>query len=167
MNDIYLVQPLADTGCLTNAMVSERFARKSGMDLLDVEPRALWQVVKDQGKPPIIQQVAKFRIDVQGHSVPMWAFVLPGQEEEMILGRAWMDTHDARLEPVRRRIRIGKWQLEVPVFGRKRPHRGIAQRVSTARLVGEEGEQDVISCRVTLEDMQKALQKQKVLESSL
>ena len=165
VNGIHLVQPLADTGCLTNAMVSEQFARKSGMTLLDIEPRALRQVVEEHVRPPIISQVAKFRMDIYGYCAPMWAYVLPGQEEEMILGRVWMDTYDALLEPARRRILIRKWRLEVPVFGRKRPHRGTAQRAAAARLLPEVNTQGVVACRVTLEDVQKALHKQKVLET--
>ena len=45
VNGIHLVQLLADTGCLTNAIVSVQFARKAGMTLLDVEPRRLHQVI--------------------------------------------------------------------------------------------------------------------------
>ena len=38
-------------------------------------------------RPPIISQVAKFRIDIYSYYAPIWAYVLPGQEEEIILGR--------------------------------------------------------------------------------
>ncbi|CAK7275636.1 hypothetical protein SEPCBS57363_006811, partial [Sporothrix epigloea] len=84
--------------------------------------------------------------------------------KELILGRSWMDAYDARLEPANRRSWIGKWDLRVPVFGRKRPHQRTAQRVSAVRLNAEESEAEVLSFRVTLEDVERALRKQKTLE---
>ena len=102
VNGIHLVQLLADTGCLTNAIVSEQFARKAGMTLLDVEPRRLHQVIEERASPSIISQVAKFQMDIYGCLAPAWAYVVPGQEEELILARSWMDAHDARLEPANR-----------------------------------------------------------------
>jgi transposase InsO family protein len=163
----YNVQALTDTGCLTTGLMSEQCAILRGVETVEITPRSLSQVVEPQEgqKRPEISRVARFLMDVRGYTMAIWAYVVPGQEDDLILGRAWMDRYDVRPSPAKDELLIRKWNLRVPVFGRRRPHAGCAQRITAATAARMTREPTVKAWRVTLEDVQRAIHKQKVLET--
>ena len=114
---------------------------------------------------PEISRAARFVMDIAGYETALWAYVVPGQEDDLILGRGWMDRYDIRPSPARNELLIREWGLRVPVSGKRQPRARHAQRITLATAGKMAREPSVKAWKVTLEDVQKAIHKQKVLET--
>ena len=164
VNHTHFIRAFCDSGCLLYAAISERFARKVKAKLIDVQARPLEQFTTSK-EPVVIRQVASFVIDIDGLVNNVYAYVIPGQVDDLVLGNGWMERHDVVIEPRRGKVTIrSPVHLEITSKGSEldrsiKPIHACAIRtiVNRARKQGLSDQVKVFS--VTLADIQKALQR--------
>lgn len=105
VNHTHFIRAFCDSGCLLYAAISERFARKVKAKLIDVQARPLEQFTTSK-EPVVIRQVASFVIDIDGLVNNVYAYVIPGQVDDLVLGNGWMERHDVVIEPRRGKVTI-------------------------------------------------------------
>ena len=95
-----------DCGCLTYAMMSEAFARKTRLPRIPITPRDLAQVnITVKGA---IKSVTFADIDIDGYRKRrVFFFVIPNQDDDVILGKTWMEEEDVTLQPAKGLLHIG------------------------------------------------------------
>lgn len=94
LNKCHSVRALIDDGCSGYATINEKFAQNLRLPMVPIEKRRMTGVLDDNNTT--IQTVTKFCLDVAGLYTPKaWAYVVPGQVEEIILGKPWLKTHGA------------------------------------------------------------------------
>ena len=52
--------------------------------------------------------MAKFQLDIDGFEETVYAYVIPGQSDPLILGKGWLRLHDASVRPARDQILLRK-----------------------------------------------------------
>ena len=97
------ISAFVDSGCLCLATVSPRAAAAANTQLLPISPRPLAQVV-DTDLPPSISTLAVFSLDLDGYKKKTFAYVVPGQSEDLILGKRWLENHDASIRPLQQEV---------------------------------------------------------------
>ena len=45
----------------------------------------------------MIQRIATFKVDINGIEERIVAYVIPGQIDDVIFGKGWMERHDASI----------------------------------------------------------------------
>ena len=105
VNGTISTQAFADLGCLCFALVSEQFVSKKGIDTEGIEPRQLRQV-SNEGKMPEVSKIAMLTVDIDGYPMAIAAYVVPKQEDNIILGLGWMRHWDVELRPARNEMTI-------------------------------------------------------------
>ena len=107
INSILSTRALCDYGCQCFATVSEQYIKKNGLDSSPIKPRPLEQVtiIKEQ---PIIQRIATFEVDINSIKKMIIAYVIPGQIDDVIFGKGWMERHDASIRPAKGEVCIWK-----------------------------------------------------------
>lgn len=95
MNGIKFAPALIDNGCTSYATVNGPLARSLDLPRIRLNiPRRLDGVVRDQGR---ITHATYFDLDVHGHKeTRVFAYIIDQQEDEMILGDAWLKHVDGR-----------------------------------------------------------------------
>src|SRR6266480_2122984 len=89
---------LADTGCSCYATVSPATVRHHKLPTFMISPRRVSGLF--QNKQQMITQVAYGPIDIGGHQQRcIFAYVVPNQSENLILGQKWMEDQDVVLSP--------------------------------------------------------------------
>ena len=89
---------LIDNGCSCYATVSPAIVRRHELPTFTIPPRPVSGLF--QGKQQTITRVAYGPIDIGGHQQHrVFAYVVPGQSEGLILGQKWMEDQDVRLSP--------------------------------------------------------------------
>ena len=89
---------LFDNGCSCYATVSPAIVRRHKLPTITISPRPVSGLF--QNKQQMITEVAYGPIDVGGHQQRcIFAYVIPGQSENLILGQKWMEDQDVRLSP--------------------------------------------------------------------
>ena len=92
------IRCLVDQGCSCYATVSPATVRRLKLPTFSISPRPIGGVF--QGQQRAITKVAYGPIDVGGHQQDrVFAYVIPDQSEDMILGQKWMEDQDVRLSP--------------------------------------------------------------------
>lgn len=104
-NKQLFVSAFVDSGCLCLATISPRTATQINARLIPIRPRRVEQVV-GQTQPPEITQLAAFLADYDGIKEDLYAYVIPGQTEPLILGKGWLTRHDASLRPAKESVLI-------------------------------------------------------------
>ena len=89
MNRIKFAKALIDNGCTSFATVNGLLAKSLNLPRIRLNtPRRLDGVVRNQGW---ITHATYFNMDIHGHEQPrVFAYIVESQEDEMILGDAWM-----------------------------------------------------------------------------
>ena len=89
VNDTYFVKTLIDNGCGSYVLMSERYAKKMKLDTISIEPRPVKGVIASMNGE--IREVARIDLDIGGYQMRrVFAYILPGQTDDLILGRPWM-----------------------------------------------------------------------------
>ena len=96
---------LVDSGNLSLATVSMRTAVRCKATILPIHPRPVTQVVY-QIDPPVINRFAILNICYGGLNEKLYAYILPDQGEDLILGQGWLIRHDASTRPARNEVLI-------------------------------------------------------------
>jgi transposase InsO family protein len=148
-----------DSGCLCLASVSQRFSQRKDIRRISIPPRRLEQVVNDPD-PPQITEIAAFRADFDGLEEDLYAYIIPGQREDLILGKGWLKRHDASIRPAKEEVKI---RLPAPLTLRTRGTNPKLKEVSPNALRAYRARacrsknQDLGIFSATLEDIEKAL----------
>jgi hypothetical protein len=88
VNTVYNASALVDSGCLCYALVSRKFACRSHLERFSITPRMIEGI---DGKLLEIEEVARFTFDIYGHREHAYAYVIAYMDEDVILGKGWMD----------------------------------------------------------------------------
>ena len=107
INSITSTRALCDSGCQCFATVSEQFVKERGLDALSIQPKPLEQVTTTKNRP-MIRQIAVFIADIDGMEEKIVAYVIPGQIDNIILGKGWMERHDVSIRPAKGQVCIQK-----------------------------------------------------------
>ncbi|KAF4886621.1 Transposon Tf2-6 polyprotein [Colletotrichum fructicola] len=106
INTTYFTRALYDDGCHCYMSISLKLARKLRLPTIDITPRDLLQVSHVQKRA--ITQVAYFDIDIDGHKQQrVFAYVIPDQTEDVILGIPWARQQDVQVRPRYNELYVG------------------------------------------------------------
>ncbi|KAJ6437064.1 hypothetical protein O9K51_10361 [Purpureocillium lavendulum] len=95
-----------DSGCLCYGTINEAFARKLRLPRIPIKPRTLDEVITSL--PGAIRSVTYADIDIDGYRKKRaFFYIIPGQDEDVILGRTWMNLEDVTIYPSRGLLHIG------------------------------------------------------------
>ena len=116
INGIHFTKALVDSGCLCFATISLSLAKRLRLPRIPITPRDLAQVnVTVKGA---IREVAYADTDIDGHKLNrVFFYVIPDQEDDVILGRLWMDAEDVTVSPSRGELTFGISGLTVKERG--------------------------------------------------
>ena len=103
INSITSTRALYDSGCQYFATVSEQFVKERGLDASSIQPRPLEQVTTTKNRP-MIRQIVVFIADIDGMEEKIVAYIIPGQIDNIILGKGWMERHDVSIRPAKGRF---------------------------------------------------------------
>jgi hypothetical protein len=89
---------LIDNGCSCYATVSPATVQRHKLPTFSILPRQITGFL--HGEPQTITQVAYGPMDISGHQQDrVFAYVVPGQSDNLILGQKWMEDQDVILAP--------------------------------------------------------------------
>ncbi|KAM7208834.1 hypothetical protein V8F06_014924 [Rhypophila decipiens] len=112
INGTHYTKAFIDSGCLCFASISQNFARRLRLPRIPITPRDLKQV--NFTAEGAITHVAYADTDIDGHKRKrVFFYVVPGQDDDVILGRPWMDLEDVTISPARGELTIGTSGLVV------------------------------------------------------
>ena len=112
INDTQFAKTLIDSGSGSYALMSEKFARSMNLETLKIKPRPLEGVL--EGMTGELKEVAKIDIDLGGHKMRrVFAYILPGQADDFILGRPWMQRELVEVDEKAEILRFQLSGLEV------------------------------------------------------
>ena len=103
MNTVNNATALIDSGCLCYALVSRKFARQSRLKRFSVAPRLIEGI---NGKLSKINKVSQFEFDMHGYQEVAYAYVINHMDEDVVLGKGWMDYLDVTIAPAKRSLFI-------------------------------------------------------------
>ena len=98
---------LCDSGCQCFATVSEQFVKERGLDALSIQPRPLKQVTTTKNRP-MLRQIAVFIANIDGMEEKIVTYIIPGQIDNIILGKGWMERHDVSIRLAKGQVCIQK-----------------------------------------------------------
>jgi len=112
INGIHYTKALVDSGCLCFATISLSLARRLRLPRIPITPRDLAQVnVTVKGA---IREVAYADTDIDGHKLNrVFFYIIPNQEDDVILGRPWMNAEEVTISPSQGELTIGTSGLMV------------------------------------------------------
>jgi hypothetical protein len=88
VNEIQFTQALVDSGCRCYATVNEALVQSLYLPRIRIPTRILDGVIPNKGR---ITQVTHFNLDIHGHQQGrVFAYIIPQQEDSMILGDPWL-----------------------------------------------------------------------------
>ena len=86
INFIISTRVLCDFGCQCFAIMSEQFVKERGLDASSIQLRPLEQVTTTKNRP-MIRQIAVFIAVIDGIEEKIVAYIIPGQIDNIILGK--------------------------------------------------------------------------------
>ncbi|KJZ68644.1 hypothetical protein HIM_11963 [Hirsutella minnesotensis 3608] len=106
INQEYYSTALVDCGCLCYGTINEALARRLRLPRIPIEPRTLAEVITYS--PGTIRGVTYADIDIDGYKKKRaFFYLIPAQEDEIILGRTWMNQENVTIQPARGLLHIG------------------------------------------------------------
>lgn len=119
VNGICYTKAFVDAGCLCFASISQTFANRLRLPRIPISPKDLEQV--NIIKKGAITHVAYADTDIDGHKRKrVFFYVIPGQRDDVILGRPWMNLEDVTISLHEGELTIGT-SREGPRAERKIP----------------------------------------------
>ena len=155
ISSITTTHALCDSGCQCFATVSEQFVKERGLDASSIQPRPLEQATTTKNRS-MIRQIAVFITDIDGMEEKIVAYVIPGQINNIILGKGWMERHDVNIRPAKGQVCIRK-PFKIIVKSRAITSESIEEiRAKTIQAL-QASNKVVQIFSVSLADIQKAL----------
>lgn len=110
INDFHQARALVDDGSSAYATLSERLVKKLKLPTINVSQRQMTGVLDSM--KGYIHHVAAFGLDIGGiKSDRVWAYVIPGQTEDVIIGRPWLIQHKALQDPAHSVINFKEYDI--------------------------------------------------------
>ena len=111
LNDVNVLTALIDNGAQSYASITQRLAEQLALPLLETS-RTVAGIF--DGPTAKINHVTYFTMDVGGHKESrVFAYVVPGQTEELILGRPWLRGNQVTLVEGKAKLRFEAYGTEV------------------------------------------------------
>ncbi|KAJ6437630.1 AAA family ATPase [Purpureocillium lavendulum] len=122
------VPTLIDLGSTCYCAIDDSLATSMNLKRVKIRPRFLELVA---GVPrPDISEITCFDIDIDGHSRKMvYAYIIGGLNEQLILGRAWMNEDLVELNPAEGTLYIGTSGITVRSVENRPPTQTSIKRV--------------------------------------
>ncbi|KAJ6436365.1 retrovirus polyprotein [Purpureocillium lavendulum] len=169
INREYYSKVFIDCGCLCYGTVNETFVRKLRLPRIPIRPRTLDQI--STSLYGAIRGVTYADIDIDGYRKNrVFFYIIPGQDDEVVLGRTWMNQEDVTLYPSKGLLHIGSQDHWVKERDPNRTERYELSGQSAATFAGlvrrarkeneKEGKRDQRGLRVfsaSMADIEKAL----------
>ena len=112
INEVAAVYTLVDDGSQSYAQINEAYARKLSLPLLEVDPKTLGGVFK--GTITTIRHVTYFSLDIGGiKTTKVFAYVVPQQQEKLILGKPWYKDNDVVLYAAEDKLHIRRYGIDL------------------------------------------------------
>ncbi len=112
INGIHYTKALINSGCLCFATISLSLADHLRLPHISITPCDLAQV--NVTVKSAIREVAYTDTDIDGHKLNhVFFYIIPDQEDDVILRRPWMDAEDVIVSPSREELTIGTSGLTV------------------------------------------------------
>lgn len=106
INQEYYSTAFVDCGCLCYGTISLKLARKLGLPRIPIPPRSLQQI--STTLPGAIQDVTYIDLDIDGYMKKRaFFYIVQYQEDDLILGRTWMDLENVTVQPAKGMLHIG------------------------------------------------------------
>jgi hypothetical protein len=112
VNNVAVANALIDTGSAAYCFVFSRFVRKN--DLKHICLSEGRKAIRGVGNLTTwVTSMVKLKLDMSGHVETSFAYVLDGEDYDMILGRTWMDCFDVTIAPAKKLIFIHGTQTRI------------------------------------------------------
>lgn len=148
------VKALIDSGSSCYASISPKEAQRMELSTLAIEPRAISGVFQ-QGCTQVTS-IAKIPLDLCGHTVKAFAYIIPGQYEPLLLGRPFLRDQRAQLDEAEGKLTFAR--TGITVYDDRRTKDMDIQESEPLQfhaLVEETGPSAVFA--ITLKDLDEAL----------
>lgn len=97
INGLHVQKALIDNGNMCFALVNERFVSQHHIPSIPISTRTIGGIF--DGPCENIENVARFSVDIGGHrNRNVFAYVVPKQKENLILGRPWLKSNFAIID---------------------------------------------------------------------
>ena len=165
VNSVYNATALINSGCLCYALVSRKFARQSRLERFTITPRMIEGI---DGKLSEIDEVSRFEFDLHGHREVAYAYVLNNMDDEIVLGKGWMDHQNVTIAPAKRSLFIHSRGIRVRC-DESIATRSATHQVSAATFAGlirrsKDPEKRVQIFAASIADINKALAPKKAVD---
>ena len=155
INSITSTCALCDSRCQCFATVSEQFVKERGLDASSIQPRPLEQVTTTKNRS-MIWQIVVFIADIDGMEEKIFAYLILGQIDNIILGKVWMERHDVSIQPAKEQVCIRK-TFKIIVKSRAITSESI-EEIRAKTIQALQASNEVVQIfNVSLADIQKAL----------
>lgn len=135
INKEFYSTAFVDCGCLCYGTISSRVAQKLRLPRIPIPPRSLQQV--STVLPGAIQHVTYVDLDIDGYEKKRsFFYIVSDQEDDLILGRTWMDLENVTIQPARGELHIGSSNHWVKERKRGQVQRADAKGQSAAVFMG-------------------------------
>ena len=170
VNKTTFASTLIDTGNLSYALICPYFAKRSGLQCMDITPRKLEGVV---GTKAQIDQVARLTINLEGYRETLFGYIGPAHPGyDIILGRPWMNKREVTIAPSKKSIYIrstGQRLRFLSTEDRPISHRpGFVKQINAAAystwIRKHKTDKSVQVFAASLADIQKALEPKKKVD---
>jgi hypothetical protein len=151
---------LVDSGCLCYSLITESLVRRAKLKCIPI-PRKPIIGVNDQVS--YVESVAKFSLDLDGYSETAYAYVVGKQEDDLILGRPWMDKNQVIITPAKKSLYLRVPRLRInSQEGRRHPMEVREVSATTFKLLmdrarGKSHQGQIKVFAASLADINKAL----------
>ena len=169
INDIKCEEVLVDNGCQSYASVSDVFVRKHKPKLINIKERIMEGFLPNVRS--VITKAAKFNIDLAGFKKTIWAYVVPLQVQNMMLGRAFLVSNSVLINEAAEALEFKGMGHIVPNKQRLARVTNLPTLISSGMFIemarkGRQQSQVVESFSVTLADIDKALAPKTIVNPS-
>jgi hypothetical protein len=119
VNNVGVANALIDTGSAAYCFIFLKFVGKN--DLKRIRLREGRKAIRGVGNLTTwVTSMVKLKLDMSGHVETSFAYVLDGEDYDMILGRPWRDCFDVTIAPAKKSIFIHSTQTRIRSWEGKR-----------------------------------------------
>lgn len=153
-----MLQALVDNGCLCSGIINENLVEKLQLPRIPILPRQLQTAEMSDNKPEV-NSITHITLDLDGYvTSKLWLYVVPNSTHQLILGKKWLEDQDAIIHSKEQKLELRKGKkfiFSAKIWRQKL--RKVAKPKLTSATVMTSIMKEVPICKVSLEDINKAL----------
>ena len=135
VNGLYNARALIDNGSGCYASINPRVARRMKLQTVPITPRSIGGVFTNGISE--VTEVAKFSFDVGGHVThDAFAYVLPKQHEDLLLGRPWLQNQMAVIDESSKTLTFKMTGIRLYDTEKENPYRAAVQNLRVFQVCG-------------------------------